>query len=332
MDLSQPLSIQDVADFLQAKVLGDSSIEISSINEIHKVKKGSITFVDHEKYYHQVIYSAASVIIIDKEMEFPKGTALLVVDDPFDAYNRLAKQQHPGSTLNEGISPAAYISDTAQVGKNTIIEPHVVIGNHVKIGDNCLIRANTTIGDYTEIGNNTIIHANCAIGNDAFYFKTHGYDGHERWHTIGRVVIQNDVEIGAGCTIDRGVSGDTIIGLGSKLDNLVHIAHGVVIGKHCLLAAQVGIAGKTVIQDNVTIYGQSGISKALVIGERAVILAKSGVSKSLPGGNKYFGAPAAEARQRFRELAALRSLPEFMRTSKNNKVPFTYEEEDEIEQ
>lgn len=331
MDLSKPLSIRDVADFLQARVLGDDSIAITSINELHKLKKGSITFVDHEKYYHQVIYSAASVVIIDQEMDFPEGTALLLVDNPFEAYNRLAKHHHPGSTLNEGVSPAAYISETAEIGKNTVIEPHAVIGNHVKIGANCLIRANTTIGDYTEIGNNVIIHANCAIGNDAFYFKTNGYKGHERWHTIGRVVIQDDVEIGAGSTIDRGVSGDTIIGLGSKIDNLVHIAHGVVIGKHCLIAAQVGIAGKTVVQDNVTIYGQVGISKALVIGQRATILAKSGVSKSLPGGNKYFGAPAAEARQRFRELAALRSLPEFMRANKNTKVPYTYQEDEENE-
>lgn len=330
MDLRQALSLQEVAQFLDAKILGDKEIAITSINEIHKVKKGSITFVDHEKYYQQVIYSAASVVITDKEQDFPKDTALLIVDDPFDAYNSLAVHHLPKSTLNRGISPAAYVSDTAVIGKNTIIEPHAVIGNHVRIGDNCLIRANTTIGDYTEIGNKVIIHANAAIGNDAFYFKTRGFNGHERWHTIGRVVIHDEVEIGAGSTIDRGVSGDTVIGYGCKLDNLVHIAHGVVLGKHCLIAAQVGIAGKTLVQDNVTIYGQVGISKALVIGQRSVILAKSGVSKSLPGGNKYFGAPAAEARQRFRELAALRSLPEFMRADKNKRLPY-FQEDEEME-
>lgn len=303
-----PISITDIATLIDAKVIGDSNTKVTFLSEIHKVEKGSLMFVDNEKYYNQAIYSAATAIIINKELECPEGKALLIVENPFEAYNKLALHFNPFIAIRNSVSP------TAIIGENTILEPGVVVGNHVTIGDNCLIRANTVLLDNTKIGNNVMIHANTSIGNDAFYMNKQADKSYNRWHSIGRVIIEDNVEIGAGCTIDKGVSGDTVIGEGTKIDNLVHIGHGVCIGKHCLLAAQVGIAGKTIIQDYVTIYGQVGISKSIVVGEGATILPKTGVLKSIPGGDKeYFGIPAAESRGKFKEFIALRQLPEIIK-------------------
>jgi UDP-3-O-[3-hydroxymyristoyl] glucosamine N-acyltransferase len=308
MKLSIPMTVSSIAQMLDAEIIGDATIEIRHLNEIHKVRRGSLIFVDNEKYYSQAIYSSASAILIDKIVDCPPNKALIIVKDPFQVYNRLAQQFAPFRPLRVQISP------TAKIGKSTILEHGVVVGDEVTIGENCIIRANTVIATGAEIGNNVVIHANTTISSDAFYFaKDADNRSYQRWHSIGRVVIEDHVEIGAGCTIDKGVSGDTRIGYGTKIDNHVHVGHGVEIGKHCLIAAQVGIAGKTIIQDYVTIYGQVGISQALVIGEGAVILAQTGVSKSLPGDKTYFGSPAAEARTYFREIAMLRGLPELLK-------------------
>jgi len=306
MKFKMPISISDIAALIDARIIGDSSIKVTYLSEIHKVEKGSLMFVDNEKYYSQAIYSTATAIIIDKEVECPDGKALLIVDEPFDAYNQLALHFSPFVPIKANISP------TANIGENTILEPGVVVGNNVTIGDNCLIRANTVLLDNTKIGNNVIIHANASIGNDAFYMNRRKDKTYTRWHSIGRVIIEDNVEIGASCTIDKGVSGDTVIGEGTKIDNLVHIGHGVRVGKHCLIAAQVGVAGKTIIQDYVTIYGQVGVSKSLVIGEGATLLAKAGVSKSIGGNKEYFGIPVGEARTKFKEVASLRVLPELV--------------------
>ena len=308
MKLEKPLTVSEVSEITGAKIIGDPEVVVTHINEIHKVCKGSIIFVDNEKYYNQAIYSSASVIILNKAVECPPNKALLICDNPFEAYNNLALKYLPFVPLSQPIS------NSSRIGKNTVIEPGAVIGNHVSIGDNCLIRANTVIGDYTEIGNNVEIHPNSVIGGHAFYYHQNADKSYEAWHTIGRVIIEDNVRIGACCTLDRGVSGDTVIGLGTKIDNQVHVGHGVVIGKHCIIAAQTGIAGKTIIQDYVTIYGQVGISKGLVIGEGAIILAQTGVSKSIPGGGRrYLGSPAADAMQTFKELAAIRRLPELLK-------------------
>jgi UDP-3-O-[3-hydroxymyristoyl] glucosamine N-acyltransferase len=166
------------------------------------------------------------------------------------------------------------------------------------------------------IGDNVTIQAGSVIGTDAFYYKK-TEKGYDKWRSCGRVVIENDVEIGACCTINKGVSGDTIIGEGTKLDCQIHIAHGVVVGKRCLFAAQVGIGGKTIIGDEVVLYGQVGIIHNLRIGNQVVVMAGSGVNKDLESGKVYFGSPAGEAKSKFREVAALKMLPEFMQ--KNRK-------------
>lgn len=307
MKLSIAHKISDLAEIIGARIIGDPNVIITHLNEIHKVCKGSLIFVDNEKYYNQAVYSSASAIIINKSIDCPPNKALLIVDNPFEAYNDLALHFLPYIPINSNIS------STASIGKNTIIEPGAVIGNHVSIGDNCWIRSNAVICDYTQIGNHVEIFPNAVIGSNAFYYHQNKDKSYSPWHSIGRVIIEDHVRIGAACTIDRGVSGDTVIGLGTKMDDQVHIGHGVVIGKHCIIAAQTGIAGKTIVQDFVTIYGQVGISKGLVIGEGAVIFAQTGVAKSIPGDKKYLGSPASEAMQTFKELAAIRRLPELLK-------------------
>lgn len=313
MKFDAPISVNWIAEFIQAKVIGNQALMATGLNEIHKVREGDITFVDVEKYYGKSLHSPATIILIDKETEFPEGKTLLVTPDPFSAYVKLVKHFRP-------FCPAkTMISETAVIGTDTVIQPNVFIGHHVTIGSNCLIHPNVTIYDNTVIGDGVIIHAGAVLGADAFYFKkrTERETMYDKMESCGRVVIEDDVEIGAGTTIDRGVSGDTVIGQGSKLDNLVHIGHGVVVGKNCLFAAQVGIGGKAIIEDNVTLWGQVGVSKDLVIGTGAVVLAQSGVPSSLKPGKVYFGYPAEEAGTKRREFVWIKRIPEIWEKVKN---------------
>ena len=306
MKFDKPVPVQWLAEYTGARLVGDINQAATGINEIHKVTVGDISFVDFEKYYSKCLNSAATVIIINKEVECPAGKTLLVTDDPFSTYVKLVKHFRP-------FEPASkMISDSCTIGEGTHIQPGVFIGNHVRIGENCLIHPNVTIYDHCVIGDNVIIQAGCVIGADAFYFKRRKdrevqYD---KMESCGRVIIENDVEIGAGTTIDKGVSGDTIIGQGTKLDNHIHIGHGAVIGRNCLFAAQVGIGGKAIIEDDVILWGQVGVSKDLTIGKNAIVLAQSGVPSSLEGDKVYFGTPAVEARTKMRELAWVKRIPE----------------------
>ncbi|WPQ64181.1 UDP-3-O-(3-hydroxymyristoyl)glucosamine N-acyltransferase [Chitinophaga sancti] len=306
MKFNAPIPVTEIAAYIGAELEGNDQQMATGINEIHKVTPGDISFVDFEKYYDKCLRSAATIIIINKKVDCPPGKTLLVLPDPFSAYVKIVKRFRP-------FEPATKpISDSAKIGKDTIIQPNVFIGNHVTIGENCLIHPNVTIYDHTVIGNNVIIHAGTVIGADAFYFKKRAdrevmYD---KMESCGRVIIEDDVEIGAGCTIDKGVSGDTIIGRGTKFDNMIHIGHGTVIGRNCLFAAQVGIGGKAHIEDNVILWGQVGVSKDLVIGKGAVVLAQSGVPASLEGGKTYFGSPVEDARVKMKELAWIKRIPE----------------------
>lgn len=306
MKFSSPVSLQWIAEFIKAELIGNKNGQATGINEIHKVEEGDLVFVDHPKYYDKCIQSAASFIIINKVVEVPAGKALLVVDQPFVAYTAIVNYFRP-------FEPASKpVSDSATIGEGTYLYPNVFIGNHVSIGKNCIIHPNVTILDHCTIGDNVIIQAGTVIGSDAFYYNTK--KDREVWYkkmtSCGRVVIENDVELGAGCTIDRGVSHDTIIGRGTKMDNMVHVGHDTVIGKNCLFAAQVGIAGATVIEDGVTLWGQVGVSKTLTIGANAVVLAQSGVPSSLEGGKTYFGYPAEDASLKKRELVWIKRIPE----------------------
>lgn len=303
MKLTKTTTAKEIATKYHVKLIGNENAVIGSINEIHKLENDSITFVDHPKYYAKVINSIAKVIIINKEVDCPKGKALLVTENPFELYNNLALNARPF------LRSSSSVSSTAQIGEDTIIQPNVFVGKHVKIGKNCIIHPNVTIYNYTEIGNNVIIHSNTTVGSDAFYLHKKGKE-YEKMHTIGKTIIEDNVEIGSSCTIDSGVSGNTIIGRGTKIDSQVHIAHGVVVGKNCLLCAQVAIAGKSIIEDDVILYGKVGISKDVTIGKGAVLLASSNVDKNLEGGKIYYGSPAIEARKKWKEMATMRMLPE----------------------
>jgi UDP-3-O-[3-hydroxymyristoyl] glucosamine N-acyltransferase len=304
MKFPHPIPVKEIAQKLGAKLIGNDALLVAGINEVHQVQEGDITFADVKKYFDKALNSKAGVIILNEKAKAPRGKAVLLCKDPFEAYNSLVLEHRPVIPLTGAVS------DTAHIDPSAIIEPNVVIGPYVKIGKNSHIQANVTIAEHTIIGDNVIIQSGAVIGTDAFYFKK-GPDGYKRWRSGGRVVIENNVEIGAGCTINKGVSGDTTIGEGSRLDCQVHVGHDVVIGKNCLIAAQTGISGNTVLGDEVVLYGQVGLAQNLHIGEKAVVYAKSGVSKDLEGGKSYFGYPAGEARTTYREMAALRHLPEF---------------------
>lgn len=303
MRFPRPYSLEEIAALIQARYVGDPEFEVLGINEIHMVQPGDLTFVDHPKYYDKALHSKATTILINKEVQPPAGKVLLLSDDPFRDYVSLAKRFMGFQAATAAVSP------TAQIGEGTVIQPGAFIGNHVKIGKNCLIHANVSIYDHTVIGDEVIIHSNSVIGADAYYFqKKEG--AFRKMESCGRVIIASKVEIGALCSIDRGVSGDTIIDEDTKMDNHVQVGHDTYIGKHCLIGAHSAIAGVTRIEDDVILWGRVSINKDLVVGKGAVILATSAVDKSIEGGKTYFGAPVDEARKKWREMAYLRRLPE----------------------
>jgi UDP-3-O-[3-hydroxymyristoyl] glucosamine N-acyltransferase len=307
MKFAQPVTVQWIANLIGAKIVGDASAMVHGINEIHQVEKGDLCFVDHSKYYDKSVNSAATHIIINsKEVDVPEGKNLLIVTEPFEAYLTIVNYFRP-------FTPATQpVSDTAIIGEGTIIMPNVFIGKDVVIGSNCIIHPNVTIMDYSVIGNNVVIQAGSVIGSDAFYYNTKKNRDvwYKRMQSCGNVLIENDVEIGAGCTIDRGVTASTRIGAGTKIDNLVHIGHDTNVGKNCLFAGQVGIAGATIIEDGVTLWGQVGVSKTLTIGANAVVFAQSGVPYSLESNKIYFGSPAEDAQIKKREIVWIKRIPE----------------------
>ena len=312
MKFPKPHTLQQIAQLIDCEFVGNSDFPVLGMNEIHVVEPGDIVFVDHPKYYDKALNSKATVVLINKQVDCPEGKALLISDDPFRDFNKLTNLFKPFQSAIKSVS------DSAIIGKNTIIQPNCFIGNNVKIGDNCTIHSNVSIYDDTIIGNNVTIHAGTVLGANAFYYKKRA-EGFDRLLSGGRVVIKDNVDIGAACTIDKGVTGDTIIGEGSKLDNQIQIGHDTVIGKKCLIASQVGIAGCVVIEDEVTIWGQVGITSGITIGSKAVLLAQAGVSKSLEGGKSYFDTPAENIRKKYKELAAIRQLPEILEHFKSKK-------------
>jgi len=305
MQFPTPVTVKWIAEFINAKLLGNMDGSAKGINEIHKAGPGDIVFVDHEKYYEKVVNSNATSIIINKETNVPEGKTLLIVDDPFEAYSKIVNHFRPFEPSEK------MISASAKIGEGTTIYPSAFIGNHVTIGKNCIIYPGVCIMDHCILGNNVILQSGSVIGSDAFYYnsKKNREIWYKRMPGCGRVILEDDVEIGAGCTIDRGVSNDTIIGRGSKFDNLIHIGHDTVIGRNCLIAANVIIAGVVTIEDGVTIWGGCIINKTLTIGENAILLGRTGVSGNLEGNKTYWGVPAQEAGIVKRELVWIKRIP-----------------------
>lgn len=301
MLLKSPLTAGQLADRLNATLHGDPAVQIRGLNEIHHVAEGDLTFVDFHKYYDVALASAASVVLIDQARPCPAGKALIVVDEPFRVYNDLVKAARPPRDWSVAIDPSA------TVGAGTVIEPGARVGPDVVIGPDCHIGANAVIGEGCRLGARVRVGAGSVVGGEAFYYKKTA-TGYVPWRSGGSVLLEDDVELGPGCTVARGVSSVTTVGAGCKFDAQVQIGHDCRIGPHCLFAAQVGVAGNTTVGEWCIFQGQVGVAQNLCIGPRTVVLAKSGVSKDLAGGREYFGYPAQEARTAFRDLAALRSL------------------------
>jgi UDP-3-O-[3-hydroxymyristoyl] glucosamine N-acyltransferase len=306
MKLSSAHTLKDIATIIKCEFEGDPGHLISGLNEIHMVESGDIVFVDHPKYYDKALASKATTILINKKVNCPAGKALLISDDPFRDYNKLVRHFYP---LNYSLKPK---SDTAKVGENTVVMPGVYLGNNVTIGSDCVLHPNVVIYDNCTIGNNVIIHAGTVIGADAFYYKKRP-SHFDKMISCGSVVIENNVEIGPLCTIDKGVSGETRIGEGTKIDNHVQIGHDTQVGKMCLFASHVGVAGVVKIEDGVTLWGQSGVRSDVTLGKGSVLLAQAGLGEDIEAGKTYFGSPAGEARAKMKEVAALKMLPDLIK-------------------
>src|SRR4051812_25451321 len=227
MKFPSPVSVNWIAELIGAEAIGNILASATGINEIHRVEDGDLCFVDYPKYYDKCLNSAATFIIINtKEVAVPDGKALLIVNDPFEAYLKIVQHFRPFELSTKSIS------DSAIIGDGSVVMPNSFIGHHVSIGKDCIIHPNVTILDYTIVGNNVVIQAGTVIGSDAFYYNTR--KNRDMWYkrmvSCGNVIIEDFVEIGSGCTIDRGVTADTRIGAGTKMDNMVHIGHDVVIG------------------------------------------------------------------------------------------------------
>lgn len=303
--LHPPHTAAQLAALIHAQVTGRTERLVTGLNEINRVEEGDLVFVDHEKYYDKALKSAATTILINKAVDAPEGKALLISDDPCRDYNMLIRRFMPRT---------GWTGTDVHIGTGSEVHPSVVLGAHVRIGVDCIIHPGVVIYEHTTIGDRVIIHANTVIGADPFYYKKRP-SGFDKMPPGGSVVIEDDVEIGALCTIDRGVSADTRIGKGSKLDNHIQVGHDTLIGSGCLIASHVGISGAVVIEDNVTLWGQVGIPSKLRIGKDAVVLGQSGVMGSLPGGRTYFGSPAGEWKAKMREIALIARLPDLFKKS-----------------
>ncbi|MEO8589231.1 MAG: UDP-3-O-(3-hydroxymyristoyl)glucosamine N-acyltransferase [Flavobacteriales bacterium] len=307
MELKSPQTAAQLAQLLGATAKGNTTLLVTGLNEINRVGEGDLVYVDHPKYYAKALNSAATTVLIDKEVEIPAGKAIIVSTDPCGDYNKLVRHFSPrlGWATTEPV-----------IGAGSEVHPSVAIGPNVRIGADCTIMPGVVLYENTVVGDRVIIHANTVLGADPFYFKKRP-SGYDKMIPCGSVVIEDDVEIGALCTIDRGVSADTRIGQGTKLDNHVQVGHDTRIGRHCLICAHVAIAGAVVIEDGVTLWGQVGIPSKLTVGAGAVILGQSGLISSVEGGKTYLGSPAGEAKQKLREVALTGRLPDLFKKLKD---------------
>ncbi|MBM3831694.1 MAG: UDP-3-O-(3-hydroxymyristoyl)glucosamine N-acyltransferase [Verrucomicrobia bacterium] len=324
-----PFTAAEIAEQLQGEVLGDASITLTGFAPAANAKPGDLTFAENEAYFLRAEQSAASAILADGDFKLSQKV-IIRVGNARVAFAKVLPLFFPEPIFAPGIHASATVASTARIDPSAHIGPQCMIGDNVRIGARTVLHGGNyvdtscALGDdvrifprvvlypRTHIGHRVRIHAGAVIGSDGFGYVLDG-GIHRKVPQIGNVIIHDDVEIGANVTIDRGALGPTIIGQGTKVDNLVQIAHNVVIGEHCLVVAQTGIAGSTKLGDYVTLAGQVGLAGHLKIGSRVTVAAQSGVMHDIGEGEKWFGTPAQPDRQMKRQLLALQQLPEMLR-------------------
>lgn len=307
MKINRSYTLGEIASWLNLSFKGNESIKITGISDVYHSMYGDITFADNDKYFELANASNVSVIIVQNKQYESSEKGLIFCEDAFETYNKLARWLFPQNTQKENIHP------NTQIGEDTLIYPQVFIGNNVSLGRNCIVYPYVTIFGPCTIGDNVVLNSGVVIGSEAFYYKKEENGNYKRLISVGSVQIDNHVEIGAKSTIDKGLGGITQISEGTKIGNSVQIGHDTYIGKNCLIASQTGIASNVVIEDEVVIWGQVGIQKNVIIGKEAVVLGQSGVTKSLEGGKIYFGLPAVDSREKMRELAYIKQIPELIK-------------------
>lgn len=338
-------SLGELAEHVGGKVIGNSETLIKSAATLEKAQDGEISFLSNRKYAHMIAETKASAIIVSNEI--PAKASLLVTDDPYYAFMQVVvllhghrKHKKTGISSQASISDSATIGDNCDindfavisenviVGRNCVIYPGVFIGRDTKIGEGCIIYANAVIYDGCKVGNHVIIHSNASIGQDGYGFATH--EGkHHKIPQVGSVVLEDEVEIGSNCVIERGTLDDTTIGQGSKIGDMVAIGHGTKIGPHCLLVPQVGVAGSAVLGHHCVLGGQVGVVGHIKIGNMVTIGAQAGVINDIPDGATVVGAPAIDANTAKRAYTLIQYLPEMQKSIRKLEKSFAkYEASD----
>jgi len=333
------LSVREIAALTRAEPCAGADLErrITGVAALDRATPHDLVFLDSTKYSEQAATTAAAVCLTVERLtsSIPQRISVLCMAEPYRAFVEVARALfpdalrpsslfeavgiapgafvHPSARLENGVTidPGAVIGPRAEIGSGTVIGAGAVLGPNVRIGRDCSIGANASIS-HALIGDRVIVHPGCSIGQDGFGFARDAKGAH-KIPQVGRVIIQDDVEIGANATIDRGAIRDTVIGEGTKIDNLVQIAHNVSIGRHCLLAAQVGISGSTTVGDGVIMAGQAGVADHLTIGPGVVLGAQAGLMHDVPAGERWGGYPARPGRQWLREVATLERLAKDVR-------------------
>ncbi len=324
------VTVEQIAAMVGGTVEGDSSRIISGINKIEEAKSNELTFLANPRYKPLIYTTGAGAVLVKKDEKFdkPVSASLIRVEDPYFTFVKLIQTFMPQeSNLPEEISPLAFIDPSAKIGNHVTVAPFVYIGPGVEVGDHtvlypgvtllrgvhigehCTLYPGVTVREECIIGNRVIIHNGAVIGSDGFGFAFQK-DHYEKIPQLGKVVIEDDVEIGANCTIDRATLGETRVRKGTKLDNLIHLAHNVEIGEHTVMAAQTGISGSTKVGSYVMMGGQVGIVGHIRIEDNVQIGAQSGISKSIRKGEIVFGSPARPVMKAKKIEAVINNLPE----------------------